>query len=477
MHREFPPPPRAAEFSELVKKRLVEVKDAGGTRETVTVDWNGQPLHVDVIESPLSSLYFNPATHRIRAQRSHDPKRDAELESDPYSAASQEYLQYLLQASPADPNRRDPEFDELLNSLKQFGQNDPGLITHQGVLVNGNTRAAALRELGVQSMRVGVLPESFTWADINAVELSLQLRRDHRRDYSYINRLLAMEEQASLGRTPEMIAKEFRIRTETYHQERWILGVIYDQIERSKDPAHGTGLRLVDFEQHQEKLKELHRAYHKVKAIDPDSADVLKEMRLAAISLGFAKTDVRLIEDGTKFREQYLDSRLPIEFDTAGPADPPVTIPGLGISIADTSNAVAAAQDLTDRVLKAKAAAQGTTGVLKDDQSRAASEAYDQLKGAFDLALETAGRNARLQKRKQMAPARLADASASIDQCVADLVQARSSRSLDEEAFDDAVLKLRDSLRKLAKQAGRGLQNPGDGVTWLLDATSPGGIR
>ncbi|ASR33653.1 hypothetical protein BAY61_00110 [Prauserella marina] len=476
MHQEFPAPPRAAEFSELVKKRLAEVKEAGATRETVTVDWNGQPLHVDVIESPLSGLYFNPATHRIRAQRTHDPKRDAELKADPYSTASQEYLKYLLQASPADPNRRDPEFDELLVSLRDFKQNDPGLITHQGVLVNGNTRAAALRELGVQSMRVGVLPESFTWDDVNAIELSLQLRKDHRREYSYINRLLAMEEQASLGRTPERIAKEFRVRTETYEQERWILGVIYDLLDRSKDQEHGTALRLIDFEQHQEKFKELYRAWKKMKAIDPDRADVLRELRLAAISLDFAKTAVRNIEDGLEFREKYLDERLPMEFAKANSAATAVSIPGLDISVSGTSSTVAAARDLTDQILKAKAA-RGATDLLSDEQSRAASEVYDQIRGAFDLALDTAERRAKLKKRKQMAPARLAEASTNIDQCVADLAQARSSRSLDEEAFDDAVLKLRDSLRKLAKQAGRGLQDPGDGVTWLLDATAPGGIR
>lgn len=453
------------------------MKEAGGTRETVTVDWNGQALHVDVIDSPLSSLYFNPATHRIRAQRSHDPKRNAELDADPYSAASQEYLKFLLQASPADPSRRDPEFDDLLESLKQFGQNDPGLITHEGVLVNGNTRAAALRELGAQSMRVGVLPESFTWADVNAVELSLQLRKDHRRDYSYINRLLAMEEQASLGRTAEMIAKEFRIRTDTYHQERWILGVIYDMLERSRNQKRGTALRLVDFEHHQEKLKELHRIYHKKKATDPDQADVLKETRLAAILLEFAKTDVRLIEDGAEFRAKYLEDRLPVEFAAAGQAEAAVVIPGLGISLDGASSAVTAARDLTDRILRAKAAAAGAADALPDEQSRAASEAYGEIRGAFDLALETAGRNARLRKRKQMAPARLAEASANIDQCVADLVAARSSRSFDEEAFDDAVLKLRDSLRQLAKQARRNLQEPGDGVTWLLDATAPGGVR
>ncbi|MGW6933352.1 transcriptional regulator [Lentzea sp. NPDC054927] len=474
MHREFPPPPRAAEFSELVKKRLAEVKDAGGTRETVTVDWNGQLLHVDVIESPLSSLYFNPATHRIRAQRTHDPKRDAELDADPYSAPSQDYLKYLLQASPADPQRRDAEFDDLLESLQKYGQNEPGLITHQGVLVNGNTRAAALRELGKQSMRVGVLPESFTSADVDSVELALQLRDDHRRDYSYINRLLAMEEQAAYGLTPEAIAKQFRVRVETYRMDRWILGVIYDQIERSKE--HGVALRLIDFEKDQEKFKELHRAYHKLRAIDPDRADVFMETRLAAISLGFAKTDVRLIEDGEEFWEKYLEERLPAEFAPAESNSASVSIPGLDLSVAGSSSAVSAARALTDQILKAKAA-RGAAGVLPDEDIRVSGEAYSQLKDAFDLALETAGRSARLKKRKQMAPARLADASASIDQCVADLVQARSSRSLDEEAFDDAVLKLRDSLRKLAKQAGRGLQDPGDGVAWLLDATSPGGIR
>lgn len=476
MHRDFAPPPRAAEFSELVKKRLAEVKEAGGTRETVTVDWNGQALHVDVIESPLKSLFFNPATHRIRAQRSYDPVRDAELDADPYSATSQQYLAHLLQAEPKDPNRRDPDFDELLKSLKEFGQNDPGLITHEGVLVNGNTRAAALRELGTPSMRVGVLPESFTWEDVNAVELSLQLRNDHRREYSYINRLLAMEEQAALGRTPEKIAREFRTTADVYRQERWILTVIRDQIARSRSNDRQAALRLIDFEDHKEKLKELHRAYHKMLAIDPDRAEVLKEMRLAAISLGFAKTDVRLIEDGVEFREKYLDGNLPNDVQVVPAEDDAIAVPGLGVSIAAATDAVTAARALTDSVLRAKVV-KGSASAAPDDQMRRADAAFVELKEAFDVALDTAGRHARLKKRKQLAPARLADACAAIDQCVVDLVNARASRSLDEEDFDDAVLKLHGSLSKLAKQAGRGLDEPGAGVAWLLDAVARGGLR
>ncbi|MEV5140862.1 hypothetical protein AB0K61_24895, partial [Streptomyces syringium] len=131
---------------------------------------------------------------------------------------------------------------------------------------------------------------------------------------------------------------------------------------------------------------------------------------------------------------------------------------------------------LNDKIVRAKAAARGTDSELLPDAEKSdAQDLFDEAKKAFDTAIEAAGRSARLRKRRQLAPARLAEACADIDQCVVDLVQARASRSLDEEAFDDAVLKLRDSLRKLAQQAGRGLPDPGDGVSWLLAAAAAEG--
>ncbi|MGW0597574.1 hypothetical protein ACWD11_10555 [Streptomyces sp. NPDC002776] len=477
MVREFPPPPRAEQFSELIKKRLEEVRAAGGTRETVTVDWNGQQIHVDVIDLPLSDLYLNPGTHRIRAQRSHKPDQDRNLSDEPFGETAQSYLRSLLQARPSDPNLRDPEFDKLKEDLEKFGQNDPGLVTHHGVLVNGNTRAVALRELGRQSMRVGVLPSSFTQADIDAVELALQLRQDQRRDYSYINRLLAMEEQATLGRTPEQIAKEFRIRTATYHQERWILSVIKELNDRSASGG-GVALRLVDWEGAQERLKELQRLYVKLESLDQDQAEIMKERRLAAILLNFSKTDVRHIDE-MFLAEGYLEKTLPAELADNGTASLPesVSIPGLGLDVPTASSAVSAARALNDRILRAAATVRSATAGVSDSEKASAQALLDQARDAFDQAIETSGRDARLRKRKQLAPARLADACANIDQCVIELVQARTSNSLDEEAFDEAVLKLQVSLRKLAQQAGRGIPNPGDGVSWLLAAATAEGSQ
>ncbi|MEU7556540.1 hypothetical protein AB0B01_30180 [Streptomyces sp. NPDC044571] len=467
MFREFAPPPRAEEFSELIRKRLEDVKAAGGTRETVSVDWNGKTIHVEVIELPLDSLYFNPGTHRIRAQRTHNPARDQQLDADPYGADGQSYLADLLKADPSDPRVRDTAFDKLKESLLQYGQNDPGLVTHHGVLVNGNTRAAALREAGQTSMRVGVLPSSFTWADINAVELSLQLRKDHRRDYSYINRLLAMEEQAQLGRTPEDIAREFRIQVKTYHQERWILATIRELIERSR--TGGASLSLIDFEMDQEKLKELERLYKNLSEVEADEAEVIKEWRLCAILLGFSKTDVRHIdEEFTK--ADYLSKSLPSELAEEASAEESVAIPGLGISVKGSTSRVSAARALNDRVLRAKAVADSLQP--PNGEKAAARELVTAAKAAFDKAIDDAGRDARVRKRKQLAPARLADACSAIDQCTVDLVQARAARSLDAQAFDDALLQLRTSLTKLAAQAEKISDAPGAGVAWLIDAVS-----
>ncbi|MFD4563277.1 transcriptional regulator [Streptomyces sp. NPDC058467] len=465
MSKDFGRPPLAQENRTLVEQRLKEAADNGGMRETLTVEWRTKPMHVEVIDMPVDSLYYNPGTHRIRAQRSHDPARDLLLDEDPWSPESQDYLDYLLQALPADPSKRDPEFDNLAESLREYRQNEPGLITRDGILVNGNTRRAALKRLGFANIRVGVLPESCTWDDVSAVELSLQLRPDQRRDYSYINRLLAIDEQHLLGRTMADIAREFRIRTSTCEQDLWILSCLRDLIDRSRDGE--AQLRLLDFEQHQEKLRELHRRYVKEAAGNRDNAEVIKETRLLAIVLGFSKTDVRLIEPD--FRARYLDQKLPEALKEEPTATAAVAIPGLNRTVKAAAPRVAQAKTLTDAVLKAKAVEAAEDGKLTA-RGTAAAKAFSAAQKAVEDALEPAGKDARVRKRKQAAPDRITDACQDIEQCITDLTLAKASNSLDEEAFDEAVLALRQSLTKLAVATRRSIKAPGDGVAWLLDA-------
>ncbi|MFJ4877897.1 transcriptional regulator [Streptomyces sp. NPDC088745] len=459
-------PPRAAQNTEFVARRLKDVMEGDGPKETVTVEWHGRPLHVGVIDMPLRDLYYNPATHRIRAQRDHDPALAARLEAEPWLDESQDYLNRLLVGKPTNPDEPDPEFVALMDSLREVEQQEPGLITHAGILVNGNTRAAALRELKKTSIRVGVLPPSFTWEDINEVELSLQLRPDRRREYSYINRLLAMEEQELMGRSAEDIARSFHIQKKTFYQERWILGVIQDMIGRSRT-GEGVQLAFSDFEGHQENLKELHRIYSKAAASNQDLADQIKENRIVAIILDFAKTQTRLI--GDQFHSKYLEKSLPQNIRTAPEGSGTIGIPGLSVSVSAPSGSVAQARAVTDQVLQAKALA--TARAVPAETRQEAQKVVADVSKGVRRALDAAARDDRLKKVQQTAAERLDDARASVDQCVSDLTVAFSASSLDEEAFDAALVRLKDSLAKLARSAHRGVSSRDEGMTWLLKAS------
>ncbi|MEU4572554.1 transcriptional regulator [Nonomuraea sp. NPDC023979] len=460
-------PPQAEEIRAMITERMNEAITANG--EKITIEWRGQQKHLYVISMPVDLLYYNPDTHRIRAQRTLDPARDRELEDAPWGKAGQDYLDVLLKCQPSDPDKVDAEFEALRDNLENFGQKDPGIITSEGILVNGNTRCAALRELGEKYIRVGVLPESSTWDDINTVELALQLRKEFKRDYSYINRLIAIEEQVKAGRRTDDIAREFHIKTKTLEQDRWVYAVIMDAIKRSRT-AEGASLKLIDFEDQQEKLRELHRAYLQTAATDKDAAEALKESRLAMIVLGYAKTDVRLAQPD--FHTKYLDAKLPESIKPQEQASIPVSIPGIpDVTVPDATPTAKVTKALTDKLLQAKATAQAGPKLDPAKVTKAA-EAIKTAKESFDRALEPAGRDSRLQQRRLAAPERLSDACDDIDLAIGELAQARATRALDEAAFDDALIRLRQSLEKLAKQAGKTFTEPGDGVAWLLDITS-----
>lgn len=465
MNAAFTDTPKSNFIQETVQNRLKQAKNDNSAK--VTVDWRGEQKHLYVISMPVDLLYLNPDTHRIRAQRTLDAVRNAKLDEDPWGEDAQQYLTFLLSRNPALPQQVDPEYVALKQELKDFGQKEPGIVSPTGIVVDGNTRCAALRELGVKDIRVGVLPEDTSRRDINNVELALQLRRDKRRDYSYINRLIAIEEELSSGRREEDVARDFNIKPLTLQRDRWVYQLIRGAIDRSK--SSGVSLRLVDFEDHQEKLRELHRDFVRTAKIDVDKAEQLKESRLAMVLLNYPKTSLRLAEDD--FHERYVGKRLPTRFTANVDSSGSVEIPGLpGATAPDASETVKRTRALTDSLLKAKAISEAGNKA-KPTEMAEASEILSGVRATFDVALKMAGKNAELQKRQVVVSERITDAADYLNQCVSEFVQADANKALDADAFDDALLTLRASLEKLARLAGRKFSEPGAGVAWLLQQT------
>ncbi|TSD93031.1 hypothetical protein FOV72_21245 [Gordonia rubripertincta] len=462
---DFGIPPKGEEVKAVIDQRYKLAMTEDGAK--VTIDWRGEQRHVYVISMPVDMLYFNPDTHRIRAQRTLDPERNRAIEDDPWGQTAQQYLHDLLRQRPSNPDQVDPEYTALMEELDDVGQREPGIVSPHGILVDGNTRAAALIDLGVQNIRVGVLPDDTSRQDINNVELSLQLRKDRRRDYSYINRLIAIDEELGRGRSEADVAKDFNIKLATLQRDRWVYSQILDAIERSKSAA-GASLRLIDFEQHQEKLRELHRDYSKLAVTDPDAAKRLFQSRLAMVLLDYPKTSLRLAE--ADFHTRYLATRLPEELKPEVATVPAVSVPGIsGTSLPSQSTDAAAAEALTSRLLRAKAITSNADKGSPEEVAKA-STVMKQARETFDVAVKMAGQNAQLIKRQTAVPERLTDAADYVTQCANEFAEARAKRALDEEAFDDALVLLRDSLMILARQAGRAFPTPGEGVAWLLEA-------
>ncbi|MGA7159126.1 MAG: hypothetical protein WBY53_19930 [Acidobacteriaceae bacterium] len=457
-------PPNAEHVRKIIEERLRTIEAQTGLQESVTIEWRGAPLHIPVITMPVDLLNYNPDTHRIRAQRSMDPVQEQELTTNPYSSAAQSYLHQLLMGDPTDPSKVDPSFTALKEDLKAHGQREPGIITRAGVLVNGNTRQAALKGLGQQNIRVGVLPSDTGHDDLQSIELSLQLRKDHRREYSFMNFLLAVDERAAAGQPAVKIQDDFHIKATSYERSRWILEFVRDAISRSRRDAksgNSTTLRLVHFESHQGKLEELYRAYMALKATSSDQAELLREQRLMALLMDKSKTDLRLIE--ADFVQRYMKSSLA----STGEVKPSgVKIPGTSITVSGPSPEVLALRNLTTKVLQAKSVALNSEAADPGEAGEANRFLVD-LNESLVKALDHAGKQVRVQKRRLAAADRLSDACDDIELAVSAVADARATGNFDPIDLDEVLMTFKSSIYKLSAIVNRNSENSAEGLAWI----------
>lgn len=466
-------PPNDAAAGQLIEQRITARQEKAGDQRTLTIEFRGQPEILPVVSLPVDCLVLNPDTHRIRAQKSLDPVREKALENDPYGEVAQGYLQHLLSRDPVNPENEDTSFKELRESLNEYGQEEPGIVTRAGVLVNANTRCVALRELGKREILVAVLPSDAAEADIEAIELVLQLRKEHKRDYSFVNALLAVDARVARGDDPSAIQRDFRMRAGTYDRSIWILDLIRDAIERSKVTlADGTevGMRLIDFEIHQGKLEELHRAWSKlVKAGKRDDATRLREQRLLAIAMDKSKTDTRLID------EEFLTNHAPQLMPNGNFESKMIDVPGIpgGLQVAGPSSQTLRVSALTDSVLKARAVKQSPANASPDEM-RESTAALNRLDSALEDGLTRAGKSARLKKTQDAPIQSLEDATEDLRAAVSAIADSKAAKSFDAEELDSALKSLQKELTRLAQHVKPTVSDDGrgDGVTWLFRAVT-----
>lgn len=301
-------------ITEEARKRQVaqalatRLEQAEADRHSHPLPWRGAEKYFPVVSMPLDIPLLNADSHRIRA----------ELEAPDYrglrTRKTSDEAQAVLASLWRTAHRK---FEQLKESLQVDGQTEPGVMTRAGVMINGNTRLVALRELNDpnrQWIRVAVLDSDATAKELAQLELRLQVRDPLRDSYKLSNELLFVEEMAreydmsdeaialSLGWNPlQPAAGRKRVAL-----HRRLLDLIREM--QTYDPL----LPVTFFDDKLQQLKELEQRYNDVMANEGSTAcrQLLETWVLVARSGYSSVHQIRAVTRSRDFVGDYLVPRL-----------------------------------------------------------------------------------------------------------------------------------------------------------------------
>jgi hypothetical protein len=190
--------------------------------------WDGRAHHVPAeggyLEVPLIELDADLLLYRVDNGRilselaGAAEARGVDMESLKAQAESAE-LQRLLHGLLLD-KARDPAGPIYQELEVHARQTEPLLVDRAGVVLNGNRRLAAMRELARQdpdryarftTVHTAVLPDDIDRAQQEYIEAALQMAPDLKLDYSWINRRLKLRQHArDMARERVVAAYRFR---------------------------------------------------------------------------------------------------------------------------------------------------------------------------------------------------------------------------------------------------------------------------
>lgn len=229
----------AAPSREERRRRIAE--STGGAAQGHFVPFRGAYLETPVAQLPSELLLYRADNGRLMvevAQLLREQGREWEAW---YRAREerdvQELLHGLLLAKARDP--RGPIFQELEGQGRQV---EPLLVTTEGLVVNGNRRLAAMRELyqrdprryaSFAEVRVAVLPSDVEPADIEFIEAALQMAPETKLSYGWIERRLKLRRQRDvLGLAVARICEAYRLEgPEQLERELAELALAEDYLE------------------------------------------------------------------------------------------------------------------------------------------------------------------------------------------------------------------------------------------------------
>lgn len=187
------------------KRKAVEKNFNNGKFQ---VPWEEGTLDLPIIKLEKDFLRYrleNGRTQRKQLEYIERPSVDKDLFKDPESEKTQlAQHEILLEMA---------EFEGLKEDVIKYGLRDPVIITYDGFVLNGNRRLAVLREsTDEEYVKCVVLPKETTPKELYDLELDLQMAKEMKADYNWVDELLTIRRGIDVFKEKDVtIAKKMRI--------------------------------------------------------------------------------------------------------------------------------------------------------------------------------------------------------------------------------------------------------------------------
>jgi len=360
--------------------------------------------------------------------------------SDPLGSAAQDAQYRILTGQES--------FDLLKADLKERGQQDPAIITAEGILINGNRRAAALRSLyddkylKAQYVKCLLLPEDATASELLDLEAELQVARDFKKEYSWINEALLIEELYDREN------KDFDRVAARMHREASDVRSLHEKLQQVHQlVALSNGAKLhIDFKENESAFDEL--AKH-IRNKPPAEAESVRSTYFLGTLAGVNYRKLRNLRrrDAAQMVRREIDgdaTLAPILSELITPPAEEINDP-----LDDVLGAPAEPSGLND-ILSYIATKKPEEAIrLADGDTITVKDLLDTLQGAINLAADEAEEEARDKTAVSAPVVRCDKAIAELERALSALPKARTFDKWDEDEFQSKVVKLQSLIAAL----------------------------
>jgi hypothetical protein len=219
---------------QLIREHVKKQEDDAGGKDkmrSAKLTVKGITAFYPIYRFKLEDLAFNKANGRIKSEVL---EKEAELGRilDQFDKADNQIIKEILLSIRMDEN------EKIKEDLRKSSQMAPGIITVDGVVINGNRRKALLDELCHEThdekfnyLEAHVLPSDISKPELWLIEAGIQMSAPQQLDYSPINHLLKLSEGLNSGLTiPQMASRIYGVTEEKIESDLKRLDLINEYL-------------------------------------------------------------------------------------------------------------------------------------------------------------------------------------------------------------------------------------------------------